>query len=167
DKGTITLQNRKSAVSKITFSPKTSAIASYSIENNTVTVKGKKAGKFTLVVTDPETANYKASKPKSILITVSKPTKPAIQNPVTSSRAVTAKWRRVANATGYYVQIATNTGFTKGVKNKVITKNTTITNKFTGLKKGTTYYVRVYSYVGSYTAANRSAVSATRRITCK
>ena len=63
-----------------------------------------------------------------------------------------AYWgKNTAQATGYQVQIATNSGFTSGVKTYTVSKNTTTSKAISSLSRNKRYYVRVRTYktVGS------------------
>ena len=62
------------------------------------------------------------------------------------SKQLTVKWGASANFTGYEVQIATDSGFTKNVKTVKIDEPKTAQTTVKGLKAKTTYYVRVRSY---------------------
>jgi hypothetical protein len=55
-------------------------------------------------------------------------------------------WKKDKLATGYQIQIATNSKFTKGVKKVTISKNSTTSTTFKNLKKGTKYYMRMRAY---------------------
>ena len=64
-----------------------------------------------------------------------------------ASKAFTAKWKKQATqTTGYEIQCATNTGFTKGVKTVAATSSSSTSKKITGLSKKKTYYVRIRTY---------------------
>jgi len=59
----------------------------------------------------------------------------------------TVKWKKVAaQATGYEVMYATNSGFTKGKGTKSVANFKTVSKKVTGLKAFNTYYVKVRTY---------------------
>ena len=62
------------------------------------------------------------------------------------SKQLTVKWTGSKIFTGYEVQIATNSAFTKNVKTVTINKATTYETTIKSLKAKTTYYVRVRSY---------------------
>ena len=68
-------------------------------------------------------------------------------NSVTAgSKQLTAKWSGSSVFTGYEVQAATNTAFTKNLKTVTIADAKTYQTTITGLSSGKTYYVRVRSY---------------------
>jgi hypothetical protein len=73
-----------------------------------------------------------------------KPAKAKITS-VSSKKAgsVTVKYKKVKNATGYQIQVATNSKFTKNRKSIKVKK---VTGTIKNLKKGKKYYVRVRAY---------------------
>lgn len=84
-------------------------------------------------------------------------------------KSVKATWSKVAGATGYEVQIATDSKFKKDSKKVVIKKQSTTSTTFKNLKANKKYYVRVRSYkvqqVGNQSITNRSSWSKTKSIT--
>lgn len=64
----------------------------------------------------------------------------------TSSKTMTVKWSKKSGVTGYQVQYATNSDFTKGKVTKSVSGASTVSKKLTGLTKGKAYYVRVRIY---------------------
>ena len=62
------------------------------------------------------------------------------------TKQLTVKWGGSSVFTGYQVQYATNSAFTKGLKTVKITNPKTVSTVIKSLKTGTTYYVRVRSY---------------------
>lgn len=113
-------------------------------EHYTVTVpEGRKlVGKYTYKVTFD---GYYTGE-KTLKLTI-KPAKPTILAPKAAKKALTAKWKKVANQTdGYQVMTATNKAFTKNAK-KVFVKGKKYTSKkVSNLKAKTTYYVKVRAY---------------------
>ena len=76
-----------------------------------------------------------------------KPKATSISSPSAISKGLTAKWKKqTSQTTGYQVQIATNSKFTKGVKSYTVSKNKTVSKKITKLKGKKKYYVRVRTY---------------------
>ena len=70
-----------------------------------------------------------------------------VLNSVTpGSKQLTVKWTASSLFTGYEVQIATNSTFTKDVKTVKITDAKTYQTTIKSLKAKTTYYARVRSY---------------------
>ena len=61
-------------------------------------------------------------------------------------KQLTVKWTRSQNFTGYQVQIATDSEFTKNVQTAKIADWKTGTTTFRSLSNGTTYYAHVRSY---------------------
>ena len=62
------------------------------------------------------------------------------------SKQLTVKWNAKPEYTGYQVQIATDTAFTKDVQTVKITDPTASQTTVKNLKSGTTYYVRIRAY---------------------
>lgn len=110
----------------------------------TVTVPtGRKAvGKYTYKVTFK--GKYTGTKTLSFTIV---PKTTSISSLNALSKGFTAKWKKQATqTTGYQIQIATNSKFTKGVKTYKVTKNTTVSKKITKLTGAKKYYVRIRTY---------------------
>ena len=64
-----------------------------------------------------------------------------------ASKAFTLKWKKQATqTTGYEIQYATDSKFTKNKKTVVVSSNSTTSKKVTGLKAKKTYYVRLRTY---------------------
>ena len=62
------------------------------------------------------------------------------------TKQLTVKWGGSTVFTGYQIQYATNSAFTKGVKSFKIDNPKTVSTVIKNLKTGTTYYVRIRSY---------------------
>ncbi len=62
------------------------------------------------------------------------------------TKRLTAKWTAKPEFTGYEVQIATDTAFTKNVQTVKITDSTASQATIKSLKSGKTYYVRIRAY---------------------
>ena len=108
--------------------------------------KNKAVGKATVKIVGKGkdgtiTKTFKIN-PKST--TISKLTKAA--------KAVTVKWKKQAlkmstsRITGYQIQLATNSKFTKGKKTVNVAGYSKISKKVTGLKGGKRYYVKIRTY---------------------
>ena len=83
---------------------------------------------------------------KTVYFTI-KPKATSISSLSAISKGLTAKWKKqTSQTTGYQVQIATNSKFTKGVKSYTVSKNKTVSKKITKLKGKKKYYVRVRTY---------------------
>lgn len=103
------------------------------------------------------------SSPVSALNSKSKPSKVKIKMVKASSKtAIKIKWKKVKNAKGYQIKIATNSSFTKGLKTVNITKNT---KTFKNLKRGTMYYVKVRAYIKSGSAKKYGSWSKSKAVT--
>jgi hypothetical protein len=77
-----------------------------------------------------------------------------------TSRSIT--WPAVTGATGYTVQIATNSGFTTGLSSQTIATNTAT---FTGLTSGTLYYYRATANYNAASTPYSNTVSSTQDAT--
>ena len=84
--------------------------------------------------------NSAVSIPKLIVIT------PTVSKPTAIKKGFTVKWKKVSAATGYQIQYALNSKFTKSKKTVKITKATTLSKKVTKLKAKKKYYVRARAY---------------------
>ena len=91
-------------------------------------------------VCDTKKPNSAVSIPKLKL------TMPTVSKPTAAKKGFTVKWKKVSAATGYQVQYALNSKFTKSKKTVKITKATTLSKKVTKLKVKKKYYVRVRAY---------------------
>jgi phosphodiesterase/alkaline phosphatase D-like protein len=79
-----------------------------------------------------------------------------------STTGFSANWGSAAGATGYYMDVATNTTFSKyvtGFRNKNVGNTTTAS--VTGLSAGKTYYYRVRAYNSTETSANSVTITVT------
>ncbi|MCC8072848.1 MAG: fibronectin type III domain-containing protein [Clostridiales bacterium] len=103
-----------------------------------------------------------------------KPAKEKISSISTpSTTSVKVKWSKVSTATGYQVQYATNSDFTKNKKTIKITDASTTSKKITKLTTGTTYYVRVRAYItyndtnyyGEWSSSKKQKVYKSKKIT--
>ena len=65
---------------------------------------------------------------------------------IPGSKQLTVKWEASKNFTGYEVQIATDSAFTKNVKTSKVSNADTVSTVFKSLNNSTTYYARVRSY---------------------
>lgn len=88
-----------------------------------------------------------AKKPGSVVsIPKLKLATPTVSKPKALKKGFTVKWKKVSAATGYEVQYALNSKFTKSKKIVKIKKAATVSKKITKLKAKKKYYVRVRAY---------------------
>lgn len=123
---------------------------SYYTASNTYTISGIAAGKACNLYVRP----YKDISGKRILGPWTSPLKTGTR-PTTSklktvyspkSRQIKATWAGQSSATGYQIQYATNSSFTKGVKTFTIKSNKTTAKTFTKLYGKKKYYIRIRAY---------------------
>lgn len=75
-----------------------------------------------------------------------KPKKISITKLAPSKKALTVNWQKPANASGYQIQVATDSSFKNNKKTATVTNPSTLSKKVTGLKAKKKYYVRVRTY---------------------
>ena len=63
-----------------------------------------------------------------------------------AKKKLTVNWKKISNATGYQIQVATDKKFTKNKKSVTISKNKTISTTIKKLKGKKKYYIRVRTY---------------------
>ena len=129
-------------------------------DETTVRVIPATGHKWNTEYTVDKAATYAASGTKSIHCAVCNAQKPdsavsiaklKVPAPTVSKlkalkKGFTVKWKKVSAATGYQVQYALNSKFTKSKKTVKITKAATVSKKVTRLKAKKKYYVRVREY---------------------
>jgi hypothetical protein len=137
-----------------------------SSKNYTVTYKNnKKAG--TATVTVKGKGSY-ASYQKTLTFTIL-PKKTSISG-VTSSKkaAVTVKWKKNTQATGYEIRLCTSKNFKSGVVTKTVKSASKTSATITkGLKSGKTYYVQIRAYKTTTSGNVYSKWSASKTIKVK
>ncbi len=110
----------------------------------------KNVGKANMVIYDTKTCPYSFYKELSFKIN---PKGTTMNKPTAQKKALTAKWKTLSTKmsksriTGYQVQVATNSKFTKNKKLVTVKGYTKKSVKVTKLKAKTTYYVRVRTYM--------------------
>jgi hypothetical protein len=124
----------------VTLNPETDYTVAY---KNNINV-----GKATVEVTG--TGNFTGSLKKTFKIN---PKATKIKAPKAAKKAITVKWNKMATKmaesriTGYQIQLATNSKFTKNKKTVKVEGYKKVSKKVTGLKGGKKYYVRVRTYM--------------------
>jgi parallel beta-helix repeat protein len=92
---------------------------------------------------------------------INPPSAPTANNPTDITQtSLTANWNSSATATGYYLDVATNSGFTAfvaGYNNKDVFN--VLTYSITGLTLNTTYYYRVRAYNAGGTGSNSNTIT--------
>ena len=107
----------------------------------------KNVGKYTVTITMK--GNYTGTEKLTFKIN---PKGTTLKTLVKGSKAITVKWNKQSakmastRITGYQIQLATNSKFTKGKKSVTVSGYSKISKKVTGLKAKTTYYVRIRTY---------------------
>ena len=114
----------------------------------TVTYKNNKnVGKGSAVVTLK--GNYSGTKTVTFKIN---PKGTSLSKVTSAKKAATVKWKKQSSKmsssriTGYQIQLATNSKFTKGKKTVNVNGYKTVSKKVTGLKGGKKYYVKIRTY---------------------
>ena len=107
----------------------------------------KNVGTYTIVIvgkgayTGATTAAFKINPKGTTLL-----------KPVKGTKAITVKWKKqtakmaTKRITGYQIQLATNSGFTKNKKTVKVAGYSKASRKVTGLKAKTRYYIRIRTY---------------------
>ena len=94
-------------------------------------------------------------------------TVPTLLKPKAYKKSFTAKWNKVSGITGYQVQYALNSKFTKSKKTVKITKAATVSKKVSKLKTKKKYYIRIRAYKTVGGKTYYSAWSKTKTVTTK
>lgn len=123
----------------------------------TVTVNGKKlsAGAYKLYYKNNKNSGIgtvqvrgtgKYSRINKILYFQILPPRTLLTGLKAANRSFTAGWKKNVQATGYQIQYAADSRFTKERKTVAVGKQATVRYKVSGLKSKKTYYVRIRSY---------------------
>ena len=96
------------------------------------TVQVRVTGKYSRI---NKTLTFKILPPKTLLTGLKK-----------ANRSFTASWKKNIQATGYQIQYAADSRFTKERKTVTVGKQSATRYKISGLKNKKTYYVRIRSY---------------------
>ncbi|MCM1286418.1 MAG: leucine-rich repeat protein [Acetobacter sp.] len=115
-----------------------------SSSNYTVTYASgrKNVGKYTVKITFK--GNYSGTVTKTFTI---KPKATSISKLTADKKKFTVKWKKQATqTTGYEIQYATDSKFTKNKKTVTVSKNSTTSKTISKLKAKKKYYVRIRTY---------------------
>ena len=136
---TVNLKAR--ANTTLTFTSSNKSVATVS-KTGKVTVKS--AGRVVITIKAVESSKYMSTVIKTKIIASPKDFNSKDVSKVSKTGTTKAKliWKKLAGATGYTVQYATNKAFKK-VKNVKVSKTTAT---ISGLKKGKIYYARINAY---------------------
>lgn len=84
-----------------------------------------------------------------------------------SAGAVKSVWNKTSGASGYQLQLATNSAFSSGIKSYWLSGNSAVSKSVTGLAKGQSYYLRVRAYRTMNGVNYYGAWSAAKSVKCK
>ena len=133
-------------VQKPTVTVKDSKGKTIAASNYTLTYSNKNSkayGKYTVKITFK--GNYSGSKTLTYYISPKGTTVSKITSPKAKQLKVT--WsKQTKDTNGYQIQIATDSKFTKDVKDFTVTSNKTTSKTLTNLKSKKKYYVRIRTY---------------------
>ncbi len=108
-------------------------------------VTAKAPGKVKITVKAAGTSAYNSAS-KTVTITVNPKAAKLSSVKNSSSKKAAVKWKKVSGVTGYQIQYATNSGFTKNKKSTTVKGASKVSKTLSKLKKGKTYYVRIRTY---------------------
>jgi len=138
---------------KVTYSSSDKKVATVS-SNGTVTIKGSGQAKITIKAA--ATTNYNgASKVVSVIV---KPKQVSISSTAVNENAITVKWGKVTNASGYEVSYKTGSSAYK----KITVSGASMTIK--DLKAVTSYTIRVRAYIEKNGTKYHGGYSATKDV---
>lgn len=135
--------------------------------NYTITYpkESKKVGTYTVKVTYKK--DYDGLPASSVKYTI-KPVATAISSVTAKSKAFSLKWaKKTSEVSGYQIQYALNSSFTKSAKTVTVASNKTVSKTISKLSKKKKYYVRVRTYKTVGTTKYYSAWSKARAVTTK
>lgn len=105
-------------------------------------LNNKKVGTATVIVTGK--GDYSGCEKKTFTI---KPKTTVVAGASSKeSKKLTVKWEENSSATGYEIQVATDSKFSKNLKKKTVSKKSTVKYTFSKLKGGKKYYIRIRAY---------------------
>lgn len=78
--------------------------------------------------------------------TIAKLKKVSLSSVSAKSKGFKASWKKVSSVTGYQIQYATNSKFTKGKKTATVSSASAVSKSVTKLKAKKKYYVRIRTY---------------------
>ena len=109
----------------------------------------KKIGTATVTITGK--GDYTGKISRTFKIVPTKTSVKAVKN--LGSNKIKVTWKKNTTGSGYQIQYATDSDFSKNVKKITVGKKTTLKKTITGLEEGETYYVRVRVRKGKYCSA--------------
>ncbi len=112
------------------------------VKKGVITLPKGFTGTVTITISAPGTKNYKAAKDKTVMVTVlDTPTITSLES--NAAKKLTAKWGKVAGATGYELEYTKAKKFATASDTVTLKKTTKTLSKLTA---GKTYRVRVRAY---------------------
>ena len=154
-------KTKKPSVKVLDKNGKTIASSNYSVSYQS---GRKNIGRYWVKV------KFKGSKysgSKTLYFTIG-PKGTSVSSLTAKSKGFTVKWKKqTSKSTGYQIQYATDSKFTKDVKTVTVSKNTTTSKTITKLKGKKKYYVRVRTYKTVSGNKCYSAWSGSKSITTK
>ncbi|MBQ9531982.1 MAG: fibronectin type III domain-containing protein [Eubacterium sp.] len=152
-------------VKKPTVTVKDSKGKTISPENYTVSYANgrKNVGTYTVKITFK--GNYKGTKNLNFMIN---PKTTSLSGITAKSKGFTVKWNKQATqTTGYEIQYATDSKFTKNKKTVTVSKNSTTSKTISKLKAKKKYYVRIRTYKSVSGTKYYSSWSKSKSVTTK
>ena len=123
----------------------------------------KSVGKATITITGINAYSGKISKTFNII-----PKGTSLSSLSAKSKGFTAKWsKQTTQTTGYEIQYATDSDFSKNKKSIVISKNSTVSKTVSKLNAKKKYYVRIRTYKTVKSTKYYSSWSKTKTVTTK
>lgn len=151
---------KKPTVKVVDANGKTVAASNYTV---TYSSGLKNVGKYTVKIAFK--GNYSGTVSKTFTIV---PKTTSISSLSATSKGFVAKWKKyTTQTTGYQVQYATDSKFTKGVKTVTVSKNSTTSTTVKKLTAKKKYYVRIRTYKTVSGTKYYSSWSGSKSVTTK